>query len=216
MDADAGEELPHGALPADGTLGEGGVGHLLLDLVGLVAGRAGVLVGGHRSSVGRVEVSWHSNAASANCARIRCSRPIRPCAPLYLGTVPVLLVIAVGGALGSLARWGVAEAITGVGVVPGPDDWPWATLLVNVTGALAIGLILASGILVGRPGWLGPFVVTGILGGFTTFSALALEAGLLLDEGRVAVALGYVSVTVLAGLLAVRLGRRLATLRSTG
>ena len=52
-----------------------------------------------------------------------------------------------------------------------------------------------------------PFLITGVLGGFTTFSALALETGLLLDAGRVVVAAGYVVVTMAAGLAAVRLGR---------
>ncbi len=213
MDADPGEELAHGGLPAHRALGQGGIAHLLLDLVGLVTGGAGVLVRGHRSSVGRVEVNWHSNAVSANCARIRRSRPIRPDAPLYLGTVPVLLAIALGGALGSLARWGVAEACVQAGLASGPADWPWATLLVNVIGALAIGAVLSSGMLVGRPRWLGAFLVTGILGGFTTFSALALETVVLLDGGRAGLALGYVALTVIVGLLAVRLGSRLATHR---
>lgn len=127
--------------------------------------------------------------------------------------MPVLLAIALGGALGSLARWGVAEVFVRAGLSSGAVDWPWATLLVNVAGALAIGAVLASGMLVGRPRWLGPFLVTGVLGGFTTFSALALEAGLLLEEGRAIVALSYVAVTVVVGLLAVRLGSRLASHR---
>jgi CrcB protein len=130
-----------------------------------------------------------------------------------LGTVPVLLAIALGGALGSLARWGVAEACVQAGLASGPADWPWATLLVNVIGALAIGAVLSSGMLVGRPRWLGAFLVTGILGGFTTFSALALETVVLLDGGRAGLALGYVALTVIVGLLAVRLGSRLATHR---
>lgn len=99
------------------------------------------------------------------------------------------------------------------GLASGPADWPWATLLVNVIGALAIGAVLSSGMLVGRPRWLGAFLVTGILGGFTTFSALALETVVLLDGGRAGLALGYVALTVIVGLLAVRLGSRLATHR---
>lgn len=119
--------------------------------------------------------------------------------------MPVLLAIAVGGALGSLARWALEEAI----LWPGPDSgtWPWATLTVNVLGALAIGVLLSSRLLEGRPAWWRPMLVTGVLGGFTTFSALALESGLMLEAGRPLQALGYVAVTVVAGLLAVGIGR---------
>ncbi len=121
--------------------------------------------------------------------------------------MPVLLAIALGGALGSLARWGLEEAVVWSG--PTSGSWPWATLAVNVLGALAIGMLLASRVLEGRPAWWRPMLVTGVLGGFTTFSALALESGLMLDSGQPLQAFGYVAVTVVAGLLAVRLGRLL-------
>lgn len=121
------------------------------------------------------------------------------------GPVPVLLAIAVGGALGSLVRWALEEAV----VWSGPDSgsWPWATLTVNLLGALAIGVLLSSRILEGRPAWWRPMLVTGVLGGFTTFSALALESGLMLEAGEPLLALGYIAVTVVAGLLAVGIGR---------
>lgn len=123
------------------------------------------------------------------------------------GPVPVLLAIAVGGALGSLARWALEEAIHWSG--PASGSWPWATLTVNVLGALAIGVLLSSRFLEGRPAWWRPMLVTGVLGGFTTFSALALESGLMLDAGRPLQALAYIAVTVVVGLLAVRLGHLL-------
>jgi CrcB protein len=117
--------------------------------------------------------------------------------------VPLLLVIAVGGVLGSLARFGVAEAL-------GPwegSGLPWGTLTVNLLGCLAIGVIATSAWATSRA-WLRPFLITGVLGGFTTFSALALETGVLLDGGQVPLAVGYVVLTMAAGLLAVRVGAR--------
>lgn len=126
--------------------------------------------------------------------------------------MPILLAIAVGGAVGSLARWALEEAILWSG--PDSGSWPWATLTVNVLGALAIGALLSSRILEGRPVWWRPMLVTGVLGGFTTFSALALESGLMLDAGQPLQALAYVAVTVVAGLLAVGIGRFLVRERS--
>ncbi len=88
-----------------------------------------------------------------------------------------------------------------------PATLPWATLTVNIVGCLAIGAVAGSAVIAAGPAWLRPFLITGVLGGFTTFSALALETGLLLDAGRVLVAAGYVVVTMAAGLAAVRLGQ---------
>ena len=116
--------------------------------------------------------------------------------------LPVLLVIALGGALGSCARWAVGEAV-GHG---DPGAWPWATLAVNLVGALAIGVLASPGVLGDRRPWLRPFLITGVLGGFTTFSALALETGVMLDAGHVTAALGYLAITLAAGLAAVRVG----------
>ena len=119
--------------------------------------------------------------------------------------VPVLLVIAVGGVLGSLGRYGLAVAL---------GEWdgaslPWATLTVNLVGCLAIG-IAATRLARADPSWLRPFLITGVLGGFTTFSAFALETGVLLDAGKWGVAAAYVLATMVLGLLAVRLGTALA------
>jgi fluoride exporter len=114
------------------------------------------------------------------------------------------LLAAVGGALGALARWGVAEAL------PRADGgWPWATLLANLTGCLLMGVLL--GALAARdtePAWARPFLAVGLLGGYTTYSAFAVEVVGLTDAGAVARALGYVLVSVLGGVLAVAGGAR--------
>ena len=123
--------------------------------------------------------------------------------PVAFADVNRILAIALGGVIGSLGRFAIARLF---------DDWnpealPVATLTVNIVGCLAIGAIAASALVAAGPAWLRPFLITGVLGGFTTFSALALETGLLLDDGRIVVALGYVVVTMAAGLAAVRIGQ---------
>ena len=107
----------------------------------------------------------------------------------------MLLAIALGGVLGSLGRFGVAEAF---GLWDG-QGIPLATFSVNMAGCLAIGLIMGSGWAEGAA-WRRPFLVTGVLGGFTTFSAFAVETGVLLDGGRSVVALGYVLATIVLGI----------------
>ncbi len=110
--------------------------------------------------------------------------------------VPYLLA-ALGGASGALARWGVATALP-----HSPGGWPWATLLVNLTGCLLLGGLLAG--LAGRspePPWARPFLAVGVLGGFTTFSSFSLET-LRLAEGQAVVR----SVLYVAGSVTLALG----------
>lgn len=122
-----------------------------------------------------------------------------------------IAVIAAGGVVGTLCRLGVSEAI-------GPWDgigFPTATLLVNLLGCLAIGVIAAWPRLAHeRHPWARPFLITGVLGGFTTFSGIALEVGVLLESGRVPTMLGYLGLTMAGGLAAVAVGRRLVERRS--
>ena len=114
------------------------------------------------------------------------------------------LLAALGGALGALARWGVATAL------PHPTGgWPWATLLVNLTGCLLLGALTAA--LTARspePPWARPFLAVGVLGGYTTYSTFAVEVVELADAGAAALAAAYVFVSVLGGVLAVAAGAR--------
>ena len=114
-------------------------------------------------------------------------------------------VVAAGGAIGALARWGVAEAL--------PHDsgrFPWDTLLTNVAGCFLIGIlmVLVVEVVPGRR-LVRPFFGTGILGGFTTFSTYAVDSRTLLAAGRPLVAAAYVVATLLLGLAAVVAGLRL-------
>ena len=112
-----------------------------------------------------------------------------------------VVLVAVGGAVGALARAVIVAAF-------GEQPW-WGTLLVNVLGCLAIGYLLVT--LQGSPRastWW-PFAVTGVLGGFTTFSALAVETVVLASDTPV-LALTYVVATLVVGLVAVPLGASIA------
>ena len=112
------------------------------------------------------------------------------------------VLAALGGVLGALARWGVGTALP-----VSPGSWPWATLLVNLTGCFLIGALLAA--LAARsaePLWVRPFLGVGVLGGYTTYSAFAAEVVGLVDDGAPAVAVGYVLASVLGGVVAVALG----------
>jgi CrcB protein len=112
------------------------------------------------------------------------------------------VVVAVGGALGALARYGVQ-----LGLPHSPGAWPWATVAVNLTGCLLIGLLLAV-LLARAPDhpWLRPFLATGVLGGYTTFSTFSVDAVQLVEAGRWPQAVAYLLVSVVGGLAAVVLG----------
>lgn len=114
----------------------------------------------------------------------------------------VLLVVAAGGALGSLARWGVGLALPHAG-----RQFPWSTFTVNVVGCLLIGALMWFEEERWPPSrYRRSFLRTGVLGGFTTFSAYGLDAHALLLAGAPVVAALYVAGSLMAGLLAVPLG----------
>ncbi|SDO02568.1 CrcB family protein [Geodermatophilus sp. DSM 45219] len=112
------------------------------------------------------------------------------------------LLAALGGALGALARWGVATALP-----HSPGAWPWATLLVNLTGCLLLGALTAAlAARVPEPGWVRPLLAVGVLGGYTTYSAFAVETVGMVEAGAPLLALAYVLGSVLGGVLAVAAG----------
>jgi fluoride exporter len=121
-----------------------------------------------------------------------------PRSPLILGAV------AVGGAVGALARYGLARGIPWDG-----SGFPWATFVTNVVGCLVIGALVVWLVERGSaPDWVRPLLVTGVLGGFTTFSTFALEVRDLLAVGNGAIASIYVIATLVAGIAAVAVMRR--------
>lgn len=110
-----------------------------------------------------------------------------------------LISVALGGALGAVLRY-----LVGLAVV-----FPLGTLAVNVIGSFLIGMVWVMLAARGLQHWL-PFVMTGLLGGFTTFSAFSLDALRLVEAGRVGAAGGYILASVALSLLACALGLWLA------
>jgi CrcB protein len=118
-----------------------------------------------------------------------------------------LLLVAMGGAAGSAGRYLVQRWFTWQFLHP----IPWATLLVNISGCLLIGIFwgLAFRTFNDNESWK-LFLMTGICGGFTTFSAFTLEGIGLLREQRFTLFFGYVAASVLLGLLATWAGMRIS------
>ncbi len=124
------------------------------------------------------------------------------------GTLTPSLVVALGGALGSLTRYWVA-----LWAAPISRVLPWGTMLINVAGCFAIGffgtLTLADGrFAVSEPGRL--FFMVGVCGGFTTFSSFSLQTLDLLRGGAVGRACVHIGLSVLLCLASLTLGHALA------
>ncbi|MCZ7421262.1 MULTISPECIES: fluoride efflux transporter CrcB [unclassified Micromonospora] len=131
-------------------------------------------------------------------------------AELRGGTTSLLAAIAVGGMVGALARYGLTVTFPHA-----PRGFPWATFAVNVSGCLLIGALM---VLI-TEAWTAhrlvrPFLGVGVLGGFTTFSTYAVEVQQAVAAGAARTGLLYLAGTLVAALVAVRLGvtlTRLAT-----
>lgn len=114
-----------------------------------------------------------------------------------------ILLVAAGGAVGSVLRY-----LVGLWTLRsfGPA-FPWGTLTVNITGSFLIGVLAeAIGRKFGASVEMRVFLITGILGGYTTFSAFSLDAMTLLERGEPVTALIYVASSVLLSALAVFAG----------
>jgi CrcB protein len=114
----------------------------------------------------------------------------------------VLAAISLGGVCGALARAGLGELLPHTS-----GQWAWSTWLVNVSGCLCIGVLMALIDEVWpRQRLIRPFAGVGVLGGYTTFSTATVDVVQLLAAHRPAPALAYLATTVLAALVAVTLG----------
>lgn len=117
-------------------------------------------------------------------------------------TPSLVLAVAAGGAIGAVARYG---AMVGVTHLMGPG-FPWGTLVVNILGSFAMGVVIELSALAWSPSpEVRALIVVGLLGAFTTFSTFSLDVVALLQRGAVVPAGLYVAGSVLvcvAGLYA--------------
>ena len=112
-------------------------------------------------------------------------------------------LVALGGGVGSVLRYAAGLFIT----KPAYDLFPWATLSVNLIGCLLIGIVAA--LLpqqIGKTDLLRVLLISGVLGGFTTFSAFSLDSISLLEKGHLTMAIVYIAASVAGGILATLLG----------
>ena len=118
--------------------------------------------------------------------------------------IGTLLQVALGGALGAAARY-LANVAVMRGIGPG---FPWATVIVNVAGSFAMGALVV--VLAERSATrLAPFLMTGVLGGFTTFSAFSLDTVTLWQRGAAVSAAAYVFGSVVVSVAALLAGMAL-------
>lgn len=113
-----------------------------------------------------------------------------------------ILQVAIGGAIGAVGRY-----LTGVAAVRVMGHgYPWGTLTVNILGSFLMGVLIV--VLMTKDGGMriAPLLMTGMLGGFTTFSAFSLDALTIYERGQVGTAAIYVIASVVLSLLAIVLG----------
>lgn len=117
-------------------------------------------------------------------------------------TKRTLPLIALGGAIGALGRYGLGRAFP-----VGAGTFPTTTLCINVVGAFLLAVLLEALVRRGTPDhWLRLLVGIGVLGAFTTFSTFATELALLWRDGDELLAVAYAVVSMAAGCVAVLLG----------
>ena len=127
----------------------------------------------------------------------------------------LVAVVAVGGAVGTAARWALTQAVG-----TSASGWPTATFVENLLGSFLLGALLEALLRHGSESRRGRLVRlgagTGVLGGFTTFSSLAIEMERLIAGGQVTMSLIYGALSVVLGLLACVAGIALAARHHDG
>jgi fluoride exporter len=132
-------------------------------------------------------------AANADPAGGRAHGPAHPA---------VLAAVAVGGVVGTGARLALDALLP-----HGDAGWPWSTLAINVVGSFALGLLVA-GVWPTAPAWLRAALGTGLLGSFTTFSAVAVSLVAMTADGAPLLALAYLVASLALGIAAAWAGIR--------
>jgi fluoride exporter len=134
--------------------------------------------------------------------------PDTPPRPLHLRPAALIWVLG-GGAIGTGLRYVIEEAWP-----TASGGWPWATFVINVSGAFLLGVLLEGLTLLGDDdGWrqrVRLLIGTGICGAFTTYSTFALEVSLLGRDGAIPIAIAYAAVSVVCGMASAWAGIALA------
>ena len=117
-------------------------------------------------------------------------------------TIRNIIAVGAGSFIGGIARYLVALAMKGIS-----KGFPWATLLVNLSGCLIIGLLwgFLSRNASESTSW-GLFLTVGLCGGFTTFSTFSKEALTMLQTGQIWGFASYIALSILAGIVLVAIG----------
>lgn len=123
-------------------------------------------------------------------------------------------LVAIGGGVGAWLRFAIGRAIAGL-LGPAASSFPWATLLINVTGSIAMGMLVGwlTRHLGDGEGWR-LLLGVGVLGGFTTFSAFSLEIVMLAERGNPGLALIYAVTSCAVAIVGLFCG--LAVMRAVG
>ena len=139
-----------------------------------------------------------------------CARGASPEQRLLTDDVPLprlVAAVAVGGAAGALARWGLTEAFPS-----STDAFPWTTFVINVVGSAVLASLPAFTV-VRRRRVLAVGLGPGVLGGFTTLSTYSEQARALIDHGRTGTATVYLAGTLAACLVAVAVADHWSTIQ---
>jgi fluoride exporter len=118
-----------------------------------------------------------------------------------------VLAVVLGGIVGTGLRLGIDALLP-----HGDAEFPWSTLVINVVGSFLLGMLVAR-VWPRSPQWLRAGLGAGVLGSFTTFSAVAVSLVTLASAGEVLLAAAYLAVTLIAGLGAAALGLSLGSRR---
>ncbi|HET6390612.1 fluoride efflux transporter CrcB [Hyphomicrobium sp.] len=119
----------------------------------------------------------------------------------------LLLIASAGGAIGTGFRFLINRVFAHAGLI----EFPWATLTINILGSFLMGVLIETlALRFNASNELRTFFATGILGGFTTFSAFSLEFATLFERGNTAAAFSYVAASVVFSLFAIFAGLTLA------
>jgi CrcB protein len=111
--------------------------------------------------------------------------------------IKAIIAVFLGGGIGSVLRWSLSLLLPS-----SLSNFPWATLVVNLVGSMLIGFFASKfSIQNGHPEWMGLFWITGVCGGFTTFSTFSKETVTLIQNQQYLLAGGYVVTSVALCLL---------------